>query len=149
MLVSRLVKAFVKLVSGIFTLFILLSDSVFDWFISLPYVVTWSGAVIFTSTIAVLVIIGRRWPNIFRSYRASLKNALTQLHDSLFDFVIVALLIRAFYPLDVILLPYYRNPWVLLTFGLQGGLLLDLWSLKNELDWGWRAVRFLWTRIQP
>jgi len=148
MFASRLIKAIIKLVSAGFTVFILLSNDVFEWFMSFPQTVVWLGAAIFTACLVALILAEHHWPHRFKPYREGIKRVLGQLRDSLFDFVIAFLIVRAFYPLDMLLLPYYQNPWVLASFVLELLLLLDLWSLRNDSDWGYRTLKFFWERVR-
>jgi|SRR5205809_893430 len=144
---TNTIKALGQAVSTTVPLFVIFSDTFYDRFIELPLLVTYSGAAIVCILLGLLALAYRRWPKRFEPFRNGIKNVLGQISDSLFSFVIAALVIRAFYPLDLALLPSYQNWWVWLTFFLEANLLLSLWSFKNEKYWYSKAIRFFWSRL--
>ena len=141
------IKALGKAVSTTVPLFVIFSDAIYDRLIERPLLVTYSGATMVCILLCLIALTYRRWPKKFELFRNGIKNVLGQLSDSLFSFVLVGLVIRAFYPLDVALLPFYQNWWVWLIFFLEANLLLSLWSFKNHQDLHWRAVKLFWNRL--
>ena len=139
---TNTIKALGQAVSTTVPLFVIFSDTFYDRFIELPLLVTYSGAAIVCILLGLLALAYRRWPKRFEPFRNGIKNVLGQVSDSLFSFVFVGLVIRAFYPLDVALLPFYQNWWAWLIFFLEANLLLSIWSFKNHQDLHWRAIKF-------
>ena len=95
------IKTLGKAVSTAIPVFVIFSDTVYDRFIGLPLLITYSGATVFCILLGLLAFAYRRWPKTFQQFRNGIKNVLGQVSDSLFSFVFVGLVIRAFYPLDV------------------------------------------------
>ncbi len=105
------------LATGIGGLFFLFSDRVYDWFMGLPLVVTYSGAAIIGAGLFGLVYVMRRWPARFKPHRNGIKNIFGRLFDSLWAFLMVGLITKWAYPLTMYLLPYWQSPgfWIVLV----------------------------------
>jgi len=142
------IKKLARAVSSTIPLFIIFSDTIYDRYISLPLLITYSGATVICIMLALLAFAFRRWPKQFEPYRNSIKDVLGQLSDSMFSFVMAVLVIRAFYPLDLALLPFLHNWWVWLIFFLEANLLLTLWSFKNHQDLYSKAIQFFWSTLR-
>jgi hypothetical protein len=131
-----------KIIQGVGALILVFDYDILRQFIGLPQRLVLEGTIIFTATIGVLAIALHYSPKL-SPHRKGFRQVIGVMKESLCTFLIVGIA-EVFYPLNMVLLPYYMHWEVPLLFFLEIVLFVDLWSIRQDYDWVSKLVKFIW-----